>query len=133
FAELFAFVWAPLIFYFAHRINSSGRRAAIGLAATYALLVASHLPTAMILAPFPVGYAFFMAKPEERKRSALLALAAMALGIGLSAIYLIPAVTMREFVSMQELKKPGAQFKEWFLGVNLFSRGLRVYLTWNVV
>jgi hypothetical protein len=133
FAELFAFVWAPLIFYFAHRIEGGGHRAAIGLAVAYALLIASHLPTALIIAPFPIGYAVFTAKPGERKKSALLALAAMALGIGLSAIYLLPAVTMREFVSMQELKKPGLYFGEWFLGVNLFSRGLRAYIMWNVV
>lgn len=132
FAELFAFVWAPLIFYFAHRINDGERLAPIGLAVSYALLVASHLPTAMIIPPFPIGYALFTAKPEERKKSALLTLAAMALGLGLSAIYLLPAVTMREFVSMQELMKPDVRFEKWFIFGSLWPQGLRAHLDWIV-
>ncbi|MGE0130472.1 MAG: 6-pyruvoyl-tetrahydropterin synthase-related protein [Blastocatellales bacterium] len=133
FAELFAFVWAPLIFYFTHRIIAGARLAPIGLAASYALLVASHLPTAMILSPFPIGYALFTAKLEERKKKAVFTLAAMALGLGLSAIYLLPAVTMRKFVSMQELMKPEVRFEKWFLFASLSQQGLRAHLVWIVI
>lgn len=130
FAELFAFVWTPLICYFAHRINNGARRVTTGLALSYALLVASHLPTALIFSPLPIGYALFTAKPEERKKRALITLAAMTLGLGLSAIYLLPAITMRGAVSMWELKKPEVLFENWFLFAGDFSRGLRAHLIW---
>jgi hypothetical protein len=130
FAELFTLVWTPLILYFAHRIKADDRRATTGLALGYALLIASHLPTALIFSPLPLGYAFFTATPKERKKKTLITLSAMALGLGLSAIYLLPAITMREFVSMHEMKRSDLLFDNWFLFVGDLSRGFRAHLIW---
>jgi len=129
FAELFAFVWMPLALYFILRFQDRMRWAMIGLAISFALLILSHLPTALIFTPLPMAYAYFMGAPLKGRRNALLALAALGLGAGLSAIYLLPAVTMRRFVSMQEMQKPATYFENWFLFSSFSPRELNAQIT----
>lgn len=128
FAEVFAFVWMPLILYFASRLKERSPLVIAGLAISYALLIFSHLPTAMIFAPVPVGYACFTA--EARKiRAAFEAAASMVLGAGLAAIYLLPAIGLREFVSMQEMQHGHTNFENWFLFSGFALRELGTQLS----
>ncbi|MEP7270904.1 MAG: 6-pyruvoyl-tetrahydropterin synthase-related protein [Acidobacteriota bacterium] len=133
FTEFWAFVWLPLILFLAHRLRSGERFSVAGLALSYALLIVSHLPTALIFSPVPILYVIIPAEKGSRIRSTGRVVAALTLGIGLAAIYLLPAWTMREFVSMQEMSRPELYFENWFVLTSLFARGLPTYLSWMVI
>lgn len=133
FAEVWGFVWIPLIMFFAHKLKSGERFSGAGLAVSYSLLIVSHLPTALIFSPVPILYVIVLAERSNRAGRIIQATAAMALGIGLSAIYLLPALTLREFVSMQEMSKPEINFENWFVLASIFARGLPAYLSWIVL
>ncbi|MDQ3011461.1 MAG: hypothetical protein M3X11_12245, partial [Acidobacteriota bacterium] len=128
-AELFAFIWMPLALYFGLRFADRPRLACLGLATSYALLIVSHLPTALIFTPLPLGYAWFMAKPDERRRHGILTIYALGLGVGLSAVYLVPAIALRRFVSMQEMQRPVTYFGNWFLFSGSAWRELNTQIT----
>ncbi len=129
FAELFGFIWMPLALYFTLRFEDRPRLALVGLAGSYALLIVSHLPTALIFTPLPLIYACVRATPNERRQRTLLSLLAMGLGAGFSAIYLLPAVTMRRFVSMQEMQRSVTHYENWFLFSSFSLRGLSAQIT----
>ncbi len=133
FAEVWAFVWPPLILFFAHRLRSGERFSVAGLALSYALLIATHLPTTLIFSPAAILYAILLAERGDRVRAAVKAGTAMALGAGLAAIYLLPALTMREFVSMKEMIIPDLYFDQWFVTKRIFARGFKTYLSWIVI
>lgn len=117
FAEFWTFAWMPLILYFVH-IVARGRnttRPVLGLAISYALLVMTHLPVTLMFSVVPVIYAFCLAENKRRWRVVLLTIAAMTLGIGLSAVYLLPALTMQSYVQMQSLTAGYKHFDYWFL------------------
>jgi hypothetical protein len=103
FAEVFAFVWLPLVMHFARGVRDGEKRAAACLSASYALLVLTHLPTTLIFSAFPVAYVLLTAPRERRLRSFITTLGALLLGAGLAAIYLVPALAMRAHVSMGEM------------------------------
>ncbi len=63
-AELWAFVWLPLILFFTYRIARGRWFACAGLAVSYALLVMTHLPTTLIFSVVPIGYVLFTANRE---------------------------------------------------------------------
>jgi hypothetical protein len=103
FAEVFAFVWLPLVMHYARGVRDDQRRAAVRLAVSYALLVLTHLPTTLIFSAVPVAYVFFTARRERRTRALFATLGSMALGAGVAAVYLVPALAMRAYVSMGEM------------------------------
>src|SRR5262249_18883176 len=127
------FAWLPLILFFAHRLRSGERFSILGLGVSYGLLIVSHLPVALIFSPAPILYVIIPADRGNRIRAAAGAVAALALGIGSAAIYLLPALTLREFVSMQEMSKPEIYFENWFVMTSLLGRGLPTYLSWLVI
>ncbi|MEP7341196.1 MAG: 6-pyruvoyl-tetrahydropterin synthase-related protein [Acidobacteriota bacterium] len=128
-AELFAFVWMPLALYFIFKFQDRPRLALIGLAASYGLLIISHLPTALIFTPLPLACAWFTAEPAGRKQRVVLVLSSLGLGAGLSAIYLLPAVAMRKFVSIQEMQKGVTNYENWFLFSGFSPRELNAQIT----
>lgn len=103
FAEVFAFVWLPLVMHFARGVRDGRKLAAVWLSVSYALLLLTHLPTTLIFSAIPVAYVFFTAQGERRMRALIVTLAALTLGAGLAAVYLVPALTMRAYVSMGEM------------------------------
>ncbi|HVG30032.1 MAG TPA: 6-pyruvoyl-tetrahydropterin synthase-related protein [Pyrinomonadaceae bacterium] len=103
YAEVFAFVWLPLVMHHARGVREGQRRAAVWLSASYALLVLTHLPTTLIFSAVPVAYVFFTAERGRRMRASFATLLALALGAGVAAIYLVPALAMRAYVSMGEM------------------------------
>lgn len=114
FAEIWAFVWMPLVLYFVRRTGSSNGSKFVlpGLALAYAALVATHLPSTLIFSPIPLCYAFFASEPERRRRAALLTAGGMLLGAGLSSLYLLPAMLNQEFISLGDLL-PGDYHQRW--------------------
>ena len=129
-AEFWAFVWMPLILYFVDDILRGHKLAAVGLAISYALLIMTHLPTTLIFSMVPICYAFYMANAGRRIKVVVITSGAMLLGIGLSAIYLWPALTMQKFIFMEEATAWQYYYENQFLFTKLKWRGRGSDLFW---
>jgi hypothetical protein len=90
--ECWAFVWMPLILYFTARVVDQKRRAMVGLAITYGLLILSHGISAAMFSFVPLAAAVAFSARSRRTRSAMRVAASMLLGIGLSSVYLFAAL-----------------------------------------
>jgi hypothetical protein len=101
--ECWALVWMPLILYFTVGAIADKRRATLGLAVSFALLIFSHLITVLMFAPIPAALAAVLSKPGQRIRCVVRVVLAMLLGGGLSAVYLFPAVFHARYISSAKL------------------------------
>jgi len=112
-AEYWAFIWMPLILFFTHKIVNGQRLGVVGFAASYALLVMTHLPTTLIFSPLPIFYALCLASPGRKAISSGLVLVATMLGSGISFIYLWPAMTTQHFVFLERMSTGYFSYKNW--------------------
>jgi hypothetical protein len=119
-AELCTFVWMPLVLYFTHKISNGHKSAVVGLAVSYALLIMSHLPTTLIFSLLPVCYALYLAKKDNKLIAFFLVSTAMLIGIGLSAVFLLPALVMQDYLQMQVMFSEAYSYANYFIftGVN---------------
>ena len=79
FAELWAFVWLPLLMMWVQDITAGRKDGLLKLAFGYALLIMTHLPTALVFSPVLAAYGLTLSPAGLRlNRSARLA-AAMSL------------------------------------------------------
>jgi hypothetical protein len=95
FGEYWSFVWMPMV------LRSVHARSLVGLAVGYALMVMTHLPSALLLSVLIAAYALFLSLDARATRLPGLVAGGMLLGLGLSAIYLYPALTMQEAASIR--------------------------------
>jgi hypothetical protein len=100
FSELWAFVWLPLLFLCADRIVRREGYGLRGFAVAYGLMVMTHLPSALICSPLPALYLLFRADSGSRVRALMTGAGAYLLGLGVSMIYLLPALTLQPNVDM---------------------------------
>jgi 6-pyruvoyl-tetrahydropterin synthase related domain len=114
-AELWAFVWMPLILFFINRVVGGRKLAFVGLAVCYALLIMTHLPTTLIFSVVPVGYTWFAAKKELRMKAVAVTSASLLIGIGLSAVYLLPALLTQQNVFIDRMVTGYFNYHNWFL------------------
>lgn len=103
FAELWSFVWMPLILYWSLKVSEGSKKSIIWLSVSIALLIFTHLPTFIIFMPIFIGHFLFVTNKELRKFVFLNHLIAIMLAVGLSAIYWVPAMTTQDNVSMQSM------------------------------
>lgn len=115
FAELWSFVWIPLILLFVHRLSHGSLWAFAGLAVSYALLIGTHLPTTLIFSLVPVVYAWFVAEKGRRVGPVIFVGVGMALGVGLAAIYLYPAMMMQPYVFVDRMMLGHFSYSNWLL------------------
>ncbi|MDQ2975449.1 MAG: hypothetical protein M3R69_08575 [Acidobacteriota bacterium] len=115
FAEYWAFVWMPLILFFTHKIVNANKLAVTGLAFSYALLLMTHLPITLIFSPLPVCYAFYISGGGRKLKVTVGVLAGLALGIGLSAVFLWPAMTTQQLVLLNRMTTGYFSYKNWLL------------------
>ncbi len=115
FAELWTFVWMPLILLFIEAISRGKRSAVIGLVVSYALLIMTHLPTTLMFSVVPICYGCYLAGRNRIIRMAAIIVGAMSLSIGLTAIYLLPALAMQKYVFMEDLTAGFYYYGHWFL------------------
>ena len=101
--EYFTFVWMPLILHFTNRLARGHRNAFIGLTIAYSLLVLTHLPITLVFSMVPGVYALWVADRDYAVKAGMQTGAALALGIGLSATYLIPAMTTQDSIDVENL------------------------------
>ncbi len=91
-AEVWAFVWFPLVLWSAEAQLRHSRWALPVAALSYALAVLSHPTVSLCFAPIPAAYVFFFSEREERLRNTAWIAAALLLGVSLNAQYLLPAI-----------------------------------------
>ena len=95
--EFWALSFLPLSFYFIERMAAGSRRAVPGLAVAFALVIVSHLFTAVLLAPVLLAYAVWRVARARRVLSACQVLAAFLLATGLAGVYTLPFLAQRRF------------------------------------
>ncbi|MFB2839236.1 6-pyruvoyl-tetrahydropterin synthase-related protein [Floridanema evergladense] len=100
YAEHWSFVWLPLLLYFTRKISRGSKFAVVGFAISYALLIMTHLITVLMFSIIPISYLLVLTPRKQRKSALISLIIAMLLGIGLSAIYLLPAMTTQKYISM---------------------------------
>jgi hypothetical protein len=115
FAELFAFIWLPLIFLFLHEmLKPKNNYAALGFSVSYAGLILTHLVSGFMFTFVIMGYIIYKSFLKEKK-IILRAFFPLMLGYGLSACYLLPVIFERKYVQMKYLFHIYADYNMNFL------------------
>ena len=109
----------PLSLYYVTRLLAGHRRSIAGLAITYALLLMTHPPTALLFGCIPFLYACSLAVEVKSYRPLIQVAAAMVLGTSLAAIYLLPALTTQSSASIAEMFLADVFYANSFLFVTL--------------
>jgi hypothetical protein len=116
FGEYWAFVWMPLVLLFTRRVTDGRRYAVAGLAVSYALLIMTHLPTTLVFSLVPCGLALASALVNARPVATLGRFTlGMALGIGIAAVYLLPAMTTQDNASLSVMTDGNGMYSNHFL------------------
>jgi hypothetical protein len=108
----------PFILFFTHKIVNANKLAVAGLAFSYALLLMTHLPTTLIFSPIPVCYALYISGSGQKLRVIGKVLTGLALGVGLSAVFLWPAMTTQQLVFLDRMTTGYFSYKNWLLFSN---------------
>lgn len=120
-AELSSYIWIPLIFHFISTKSLKSPKGFVSLSLSYAMLIVSHLPTAVFSSLFFGLYgalnAINMAQ-GKRLRYALNVMFCLVLGGCISAIYLYPAIALLEQTNAEYLWDGFYDYKNWFLWFN---------------
>ncbi len=95
--EQAAFIFVPLCLLCAYRLHQSAGYT-FGLAASFAGLLLSHLPSALAFSPFLVGFCLWTAWRANSMWVVLRAFSAATLAGGLAAAYLLPALFLQGMI-----------------------------------
>ena len=97
FGELCAFIFMPLCLLCLFRL-SAGPKWTYALAASLAGLLLSHLPSALMFAPFLTVFCFYLAFRGEFLTITIRAATAAVLGLGIAAAYVVPALQLQSLI-----------------------------------
>ncbi len=114
-AEYWLFVWLPLVMMYAQRIVGNVPYSAVWLAVTYALCAYSHGTVAAVFAAVPITYVVLFSQPGSRIRQIVLAGLGIAGGIGLAAVYLLPASMDRYKAFVANQTVGWGDYRNWWL------------------
>jgi hypothetical protein len=118
-SECWALAWMPLLLLFTERIIQRISRVAIAeAAAAYALLILSHMVSVVIFSIVPLAMTLVFAPSGKKLRSFAAVSVSMALGIGLSGFYFLPALDHAHYFPVLRLLRPAV----YDLPANLFQR-----------
>src|SRR5262245_9350955 len=104
--EFSAYICMPLVLLFLQR-SLRDTRYLPALALSYAGLAASHIPAAMLFSLFLGGYTLLLCYAQKSLRPVGYLAAGVALGMGLVAIYLVPAVGEQHYIAALRYFVPG--------------------------
>lgn len=131
FAEYWSFVWMPLVLWQIGEIARGRRLAILWLTLAYALLVMTHPLTTLVFSPLALCYALVVTPFGPRMKVVLVVALGMALGVGLSAIYLLPALLTQDSVHVSDVSASAANYFERRF---LFQEpSLSPNPTWNLI
>jgi hypothetical protein len=132
--ECWGLVSMPLVLYFSTQVIGGKRRAVVGLAVAYGLLILSHLVSVVMFSAIPLLVALTMSPAGRRVRSVLSIAGGMLLGIGLACFYFLPALYHSRYFPVSRLGGIGPADNLLHLGRGLFqSRDFIGMLGLNVV
>jgi hypothetical protein len=128
-AELLVFVWMPLVLLFGERLmkapSQTKQRSAlfsiVGLAASYGAFLWSHPPTAY---QFTLGFGVYVLVLAVMRRewTGLVAVGgAMALGIGLASVYLLPAAIEQNLIHKEYVTQTWPYHKTYIFVHDLYN------------
>jgi hypothetical protein len=114
-SEFWAFAWVPLLLYAIYRVATGGGwRAVTLLAVGYGLLLLTHVLTAFATTLVLPIYVVFLTRDWRRIGKTV---AGLALGVGLSAIFVVPLILERDYVRLHRIHTE--KFTRSFLIENL--------------
>ncbi|HEX7593903.1 MAG TPA: hypothetical protein VF429_07000 [Anaerolineae bacterium] len=122
-AELVAYVFPPLVFWAFHELAETKQARYISIAAlAYAGLLLTHIQSAVFFTPI-IGlylvYLFFASRPAPLAiRFALSAFSAIALALGLAAIFMLPIALEQKYLTPEPLIGGFFSYRDHFLNVN---------------
>ncbi len=131
FAEAAAYAWLPLVFRGVEDIRAGRRGGALLLALALGLLVATHIITALLACIVLGGWILLRLRGLRPLLAAGLGIAG---GLGLSAVYLLPALALRDLVHV-----PVSVIGDYAFILDAWWRGYRperatfLALTWIAV
>jgi hypothetical protein len=120
YAEFAAYVILPLVMLAVRRVAEGRPLAVAGLAVAYAALPLTHLPTSLLvsLTALPL-YVLYRGWRLGERRAALAFFARCAvggaLGLGLAAVYLVPALSLQDWIPADRFWSNDYQVERWFL------------------
>jgi hypothetical protein len=115
--ELANYIWMPLILYYTEKLFE-GRRAFVGLAISYAMLMLSHLPSALLFSICVGFYAIVLLWARHSWRQLPRFVSAIAIGILLAGAYWVPAMFSEQYVRSEKLWTPYFDYHHWFFPMN---------------
>jgi hypothetical protein len=115
--ELCALVWMPLALAVCE--TALPRFVAVSaLAAVFALLLLTHATSAVLFAPLLIAYAAIVPRASAASAGGgvILVIAAMALGVGLAAVYVLPFLAYRSLFDLKAMETlfPSFELGRWF-------------------
>jgi hypothetical protein len=102
-AECWALAWLPLALYFTTQVVRRKRYAVAGLGIAYALLIVSHLISVLIASALPLLLVLTLAERGRRIRALATVAGGLALGVAISASYLVPALASAKYFPVSRL------------------------------
>lgn len=114
-AELWAFVWLPLLLWEAEMMMAGKRRGMIGFAFATAGLALSHVPSLVLCMPLFVGYVLLATPAAHRIRRTLEAIVAGILGMGIAGYFLVPAWLLKSQIHLEVAQEGHFHFSNHFL------------------
>jgi hypothetical protein len=117
FAEVFAYIWFPLIFLYLHETlyPAKNRMASVALSVSYACLILTHLVSAFIMSLLIAGYLVYHLF-RGPKGPCLKTSLSLLHGLGLSSVYLLPVLFERKLVKINAITNcPICDYKKNFL------------------
>lgn len=130
-AEFMAFVWPPLTLYFASRLHRGSTRSFAGLSLTYAGMIFTHMPTTVMFTPILLVYSALHAWWQKSARLFLRSTFAVFLGVGVSSIYLLPALREQKYVQIHWIKMVpwGNPLDNFLFSEAAFVKGFNTFIS----
>jgi hypothetical protein len=127
--EFWAFAWVPLLLYGINRLNLENHwRAGLYVASGYALLLMTHLPTALMITFLLPVYLLILTR---NVRKLIYVVAGLILGAGLSAIFLFSFLFGRDYLKPLGARAANQSYRAGFLFENLSEAFKQVPLPSN--
>lgn len=115
--EFWAFAWVPLLLYGINRLHQENHwRPLLYVASGYALLLMTHLPTALMITLLLPVYALILTRNVWQLTRMVVGLT---LGVGMAAIFLVPFLFERSYLKPLGAKAANQYFHAGFLFENL--------------
>ena len=115
-AELWVFVWLPLVLLSAEGLFRRSWWASPGVALSYSLATLSHPSTALCFAPVALAYVILLSESKVRFRLSSTFAGALALGTTLDAVYLLPATFDQHKASVARYTSGATDYhRNWLL------------------